>query len=506
MTAQAGATTWVLAHDLGTTGDKASLFRAVEGTLRIAASTTTAYPTDFGHDGRAEQSAESYWDAFCAGTRELLDQVDARPVDVACVSFSGQMMGAVLLDDRDRPVRPAIIWADTRSQRQCGDLVERIGMSEAYRLTGHRLNPTYSLSKLMWVRDHEPDTFARARQVVQAKDYVGLRLTGRTGTDASDASGMNAFDQRSRGWSEVLLGAAELDPGLFPPLLASTDVRGTVRPNVAAQCGLVAGTPVVVGGGDGPCAAVGAGVIAAGNPAYAYLGSSSWVSVAADEPLHDPKMRTMTFDHVVPGRFVPTATMQAGGAALDWMVDLLAPGADAERYDELLAAAGSTGHAGPIFLPHLLGERSPYWNPRARGAILGLQRHHGRGDVARAVLEGVAMNLYTGLKAFTEMGRDIDQVDAIGGAARSDVVLGILADVWGVPVRRRSGSTEANSLGAGIVGAVGIGLLDGFGHGADPAEVTRTCWPDDASHARHERRYVHFLDAYARLEPWFDAL
>jgi len=497
--------TYVLAHDLGTTGDKASLY---DEKLRLVGSVTVPYGTDFGVDGRAEQDAAEYWNAFCAANLELVRVADVAPNAVACVSFSGQMMGALLLDEANRPVRPAIIWADTRAISQCDALIDKVGMAEAYGITGHRLNPTYTLSKLVYVRENEPDVFAHATQVMQAKDYVGLLLTGIAGTDPSDASSMNAFDQNTRAWSTRLLDAADIDPSLFPPILPSTSIRGTITRAAAERCGLAYGTPVAVGGGDGPCAAVGAGVTGPESPAYAYLGSSSWVSVAADAPLHDPEMRTMTFDHVVAGRFVPTATMQAGGAAIEWMADLLRPGSDPARYDELLLAAGGTTAAvdGLLFLPYLLGERSPYWNPRARGTLIGLHKHHGPAEVARAVLEGVAMNLRVGLQAFAEMGRPASTVDAIGGAARSDVFLQVLADIWGVPVRRRTLVEEANGLGAAVLGAVAVGVLDTVDRAGKLSEVARTFTPDDALHGRYERRYEQFLDAYRRLEPFFDEL
>jgi xylulokinase len=487
---------FLLAHDLGTTGDKASLY---DDSLVLVGSVTIPYDTDYGIDGRAEQDANAYWTAFCAANRRLLSTVDT--AGLACVSLSGQMMGALLLDAENRPVRPAIIWADTRSVKQCDALVDRVGMAAGYRMIGHRLNPTYTLSKLMYVRDTEPDAFSRATQVMQAKDFVGLLLTGVPGTDPSDASSMNAFDQQTRGWSPELLQAAGIPADLFPPILPSASIRGTVR---NAESGLPIGLPVVVGGGDGPCAAVGAGVTGPDRPAYAYLGSSSWVSVAADEPLHDPQMRTMTFDHVVPGRFVPTATMQAGGASIEWVTDLLNPG----NFDELLGAAGNTTAAedGLLFLPYLLGERSPYWNPRARGTFIGLHKQHGPAEMARAVLEGVAMNLRVGLDAFAEMGRPADAVDAIGGGARSDAFMQVLADVWGVPVRRRSLVEEANSLGAAVIGAVAVGLLDDFDRAADFSDVVRTFTPDDARHGRYERRYAEFLAAYRILEPFFDRI
>ncbi|MGI5216075.1 xylulokinase [Plantactinospora sp. CA-290183] len=492
----------LIAHDLGTTGDKASLH---SDTGALIGSVTLTYPTRFAPGGVAEQDPQDWWTALAGATRALLTRHEVDPAAVRGVAISGQMMGAVLLDAAHRPVRPAIIWADTRSTEQCEALVERIGAAEAYRLLGHRLNPTYSITKVMWVRDREPAVFAATRYVCLAKDYAVLRLTGRLGTDPSDASSTNAYDQERGTWSETVLGAAGLDPGLLPEIVPSTTVVGTVTAAAAEATGLRAGTTVLMGGGDGPLAAVGAGVVSPADGAYCYLGSSSWVSLAATAPLHDPAMRTMTFDHVVPGHFVPTATMQAGGASLEWIADVLEPGGDGARFARLVGAARTADAAadGLYFLPHLLGERSPYWNPDAAGAFVGIRRHHDRAELTRAVLEGVAFNLLTCVDAFREHGAAVDRVDAIGGGAASDVWLQILADVWGCPVRRRSIVEEANSLGAAVTAAVGLGLVDDFGVARELSEVTAEFAPDPGRHADYRERHGVFLDAYRRLEPWF---
>jgi xylulokinase len=231
------------------------------------------------------------------------------------------------------------------------------------------------------------------------------------------------------------------------------------------------------------------------------------VSLAADAPLHDPQMRSMTFNHVIPGRYVPTATMQAGGASLQWIMDVLAPGEDG-RYERLLAAADgvTASEDGLYFLPHLLGERSPYWNPRARAVFAGLARHHGPEHMARAVVEGVAFNLRTGLLAFLENGATIERMDAIGGAANAAPLLRIFADVWGVPVRRRTLVDEATALGAAVVGGVGVGLYDDFSVAGRMSERAAPCEPDPAAHERYRRAHAVFLDAYRRLEPWFESL
>lgn len=491
----------IIAHDLGTTGNKASLHRD-DGTLVTAV--TVRYGTRFGDGGVAEQDPEDWWDAVCAATRRLVEDTGTEPAAIRAVSFSGQMMGAVLLDADFRPVRPALIWADHRSTAQAARLTTALGAERAYRILGHRIHPTYSLTKILWVREHEPDVFARTAHVCLAKDYAVYRLTGRLVTDPSDASSTNAYDQTAGAWSPEILAAAGLESRLFPEIVPATTVAGGLSAQAAAEVGLRPGTPVVLGGGDGPLAALGAGRIAPEDGAYTYLGSSSWVSLSAHRPLHDPLMRTMTFDHVVPDRYVPTATMQTGGAALEWAADVLRPDGDDDRFAELTRTAADVDTRGLYFLPHLLGERSPYWNAATRGVFLGLARHHGAAHLTRAVLEGVAFNLLTCVQAFREAGHPVDRVDAIGGGAASDLWLQVLADVWGATVRRRRIGEEANSLGAAVTAAVGTGLVPGFEVARRLSDVTAEFTPDPGRHAAYQKRHASFLDAYRRLEPWFE--
>jgi xylulokinase len=490
----------IVAHDLGTTGDKASL-HTDDG--RLVTAVTVRYPTTFAPGGVAEQDPEDWWHAVCEATRLLLARSGTAPESVAAVGFSAQMMGAVLLDGEGKPVRPAMIWADHRSTAQADRLNETVGARQAYRVLGHRVHATYSLTKVLWVREHEPSVFARVRHVCLAKDHVVHRMTGQLLTDCSDASSTNAYDQRSGKWSAELLAAAGLSADLFPPIVPSSTVAGGLLPGPADEVGLPAGTPVVLGGGDGPLAALGAGVLDPADGAYVYLGSSSWISVAAREPLLDPHMRTMTFDHVVPGRYVPTATMQAGGASLDWVAEVLRP-ATSRPLPELLAAAATADTTGLYFLPHLLGERSPHWNAAATGAFLGLSRHHGPAELTRATLEGVAFNLATCVSAFREAGHPVARVDAIGGGAASDLWLQILADVWGTTVRRRTIVEEANSLGAAVTTAVGVGLVTDFTVARTLSAVSAEFTPDPTRHTDYQRRHAKFADAYRRLEPWFD--
>lgn len=494
----------LIAHDLGTTGNKASLH---DDDGRLRASVTVAYSVRFADGGIAEQDPRDWERAVVEATRSLLERTGTDPATVTGLVVSGQMMGAVLLDEHYEPVRPAIIWADTRAQAQTEQLVDRLGEREAYALLGHRLNPTYSIAKVMWVRDHEPDVYDRVRWFCVAKDFVVHRLTGRLATEPSDASATNAFDQQAGTWSRAVIDAAGLDISIFPDIVASTEVVGTLTDDAAAATGLPKGTRVVMGGGDGPIAAVGAGVVAPEDGAYVCLGTSSWISFSADQPVLDPSMRTFTFDHVVPGQYVPTATMQAAGASVTWINEVLSPEPDGRTLSELVAQADTDDAAtgGLYFLPYLLGERAPRWNPDARGAFVGIGRHHGRAHLVRAVLEGVAFNLAVCIDAFRESGSTIDRIDAVGGGAASDAWLQIMADVWGVPVRRRSVVEEANSLGAAVVGAVGLGLVDSFAAARDLSEVTAEFVPDAGRHDQYRQRLGRFDEAYAALEPWFGA-
>lgn len=501
----------IIAHDLGTTGNKASLH---DRTGRLLRAVTVNYPTRYGSGGVAEQNPQDWLDAVVAATRKLLsqsgiqgeaaDRGEVEPRDIAAIVLSGQMMGSVLLDKDYRPVRPAMIWADSRSVKQTERLLTRIAQPRAYRLLGHRLNPTYSLEKAMWVAEREPEVFDRVRHFCVAKDFVVQRLTGMLVTDRSDASGTNAWDQINGAWSDELIDAAGLPRTLFGDVLESTTVLGPLTSLAAEELGLSTDVQVVLGGGDGPIAAVGAGITSPESGAYVYLGSSSWISLAHPSPIWDRRLRTMTFDHVVPGLYAPTATVVAGAGSVEWLCEVIEPLATPGRAARVLEGVADVEAAsdGLFFLPHLLGERSPHWNPAAAGAFVGLSRQHQRPHLARAVLEGVAFNLATCLGAFREAGTTITRIDAIGGGAASSTWLQILADVWGVKIRRRSIVEEANSLGAAVTAAVGLGWID-FSAAGELSEVTAEFEPDPSRTADYADRHRIFQDAYVALEPWF---
>lgn len=502
---------YILAHDLGTTGNKATLY---DGEGRLVGSAFYAYETEYAHTSWAEQNPDDWWQAVCASTRVLLAQTRVRGDEVACITFSGQMMGCVPLDRGARPIRRAIIWADQRSVDQERWIGERVPPEDVYRITGHRLSASYSLSKILWLRDNEPEVFRAAHKFVHAKDAIVARLTGVFATDPSDASGMNLYDLENSTWSERIVEAAALDLEKLPEVRASTEVVGEVLPDVAEEAGVAAGTPVVIGGGDGACAAAGAGVIGEGG-AYNYVGSSSWIALASPEPIYDPGFRTFTFGHVVPGMYMPTGTMQTAGASYQWARDQLCPveqqsaqtlGLSAYELMNREAAKSPPGANGLIFLPYLLGERSPRWNPRARGAFVGLTIRHNRADVIRAVLEGVTLNLRVILEAFRVQGTRISAMRLIGGGARGRFWNSIMADVYGLPVHRLAVLEEATSMGAAVTGGVGVGLYPDFSIVERMNPVVEVIEPDAAGQAVYEKIYPIFEASYEALAPVYDML
>lgn len=502
---------YILAHDLGTTGNKATLYTP-EG--KLVASCFYPYETRYLSANWVEQNPEDWWKAVCLSTAKLLGDSKIGAESIKVVSFSGQMMGALPVDKKGIPLRQAIIWADQRGVKQAELLKDRVGMDRVYKITGHRASPSYSAAKIMWVRDEEPELFKRTYKFLQAKDYIVLKLTGRFVTDYSDASGTNLLDLREKKWSEEILEKVGLPEEVLPELHASTDVVGEVTSEAAAECGLKPGTPVVIGGGDGSCAAVGAGVVSEGL-AYNYLGSSSWVALATREPIYDPKLRTFNWVHLDPGLYSPCGTMQSAGGSLQWAKKELcssereaaeALGLDSYELINLEIAQSPEGAKGLLFLPYLLGERSPYWNPNARGVFLGLTQNHTRKDMLRAILEGVCFNLRIIIEAFEEQGVSIEAIRIIGGGAKGWVWRKIMADIYGKPILLTAYPLEATSLGAAIAGGIGVGFFKDFLVTDRLVKVVARQEPEVEKATRYAELFQIFKEAYEQLSPIFDRL
>lgn len=455
---------YIIAHDLGTSGNKATLFTA-DGEMKQ--SQVVNYPVKFFNGNWAEQDPLDWWNAVCEATKKLLEHIDAR--EVCAVSFSGQMMGCLCVDEKGTPLRDAIIWADMRAEKQEKALADKIPPERFYRITGHGLSRSYSLEKLMWIRDNEPEIYKKTYKMLNAKDYIVYLLTGKYATDFSDASGTNALDLNTMQWSEEIIEAAGIRRELFPDIYPSTYVAGEISASGQDATGLAPGTKVVLGGGDGSCASVGAGSIAEGIT-YNCLGSSSWISTVSKQPFYDEKMRTVTWAHVIPGLLIPSGTMQTAGAAFSWAKDRFCQKeihrADTEGISayELIneeIAGSSPGSNGLLFLPYLLGERCPRWNSKAKGAFMGLKMEHTTGDLMRSVVEGVAMNLNLILEILKQA-VPIKEMLVVGGLAQGEIQQQIFADIYGMDIVRLRHLEEATSIGAAVIAGVGAGVLPGF--------------------------------------------
>ncbi|HHV62517.1 MAG TPA: xylulokinase [Firmicutes bacterium] len=502
---------YILAHDLGTSGNKASLYDA---SGKLVASSFYGYEPVYLSVTWVEEDPGDWWEAVCSSTRALLRDSGIPPSAIACITFSGQMMGCLPVDAGARPLRRAIIWADHRATEQAMRLEDSLGGIEAiYGLTGHRVNAGYSIPKIMWIRDNEPDIYARARKFLNAKDFIVAKLTGRFATDYSDASGMGALDLRTRSWSVQVLDAAHIDVDKLPDLHASRDVVGEVTAGAAEETGLAPGTPVVIGGGDGVCATAGAGVVREGE-GYICIGSSSWAALATGEPILDARMRTFTFVHLDDRMYSPCGPMQAGGGSYNWARHVLSPVESIVAADlglspyEVMNEEARTVPAGAerlVYLPHLMGERSPYWNPQARGAFVGLTSKHGRPHMIRAILEGVAFHLRMIMDAFEEY-THVDRVRVIGGGARSELWRQIMADVLRKPVLRPRFLEEATSLGAAIAGGVGVGIFKDFSVAEDLVEIVDIQEPNPDNAEIYDGLYRVFKDTYRALEPIYREL
>lgn len=476
---------FLIAHDLGTSGNKATLFTTKGKMLR---SVTVSYDVRFFNGNYAEQDPENWWDAMCDATRAVLEGEDASRV--AAVSFSAQMQACLVVDQHGTPLRDAMIWADQRAVEEARILEEKIGANRMYKLTGHRVSACYSIEKLMWLKRHEPENYAKTHKMLQAKDYVIHRLTGNFVTDYSDASGTNALDLKKLCWSEEILQAAGIDREKLPDLKKSTDIAGYVQERIAGECGLPAGTPIVCGGGDGPCSAVGAACIDDGE-LYLTYGTSAWIGGTTKEPFLDEDKILYCFAHVIPGKYMPCGAMQAAGSSFAYMQDNLCDDISYEEMDRMVEKS-PVGAKNLIFLPYMLGERSPRWNPNTSAAFLGIKPEHEKKDYVRAVLEGVAMNMELILKAYRKY-LPVEKMVLTGGGARADVTAQILADVLQVELARPDQVSIATSIGAAVIAGVGVEIFKDFD------QVRRFLKFEDQ--VKPVERHVKI---YEKLKPVFD--
>lgn len=496
----------LLGIDVGTSGSRAVV---IDESGHIVTSATVEHqPFSSPQTGWAEQDPSDWWQATSAAIRSVTTNDNVRTEEIAAVGLSGQMHGAVLLDRSDEVLRPALIWCDQRSDAQCQELTETIGISQLIKLTCNPALTGFTLPKMLWVRDHEPELWKQVTSVLLPKDYVRFKLTGDRATDVADASGTLLLNVAERKWSEEMLSATGINPKMLPRVYESPEITGEVSSAGAESTGLRVGTPVVAGAGDQAGGAVGIGIVKPG-AVSATIGTSGVVFAATNSPALDPKGRVHTFCHAVPGRWHVMGVTQGAGLSMRWFRDQFLGGkGDGDPYDRMTAEAANSppGANGLLWAPYLMGERTPHLDPQARAALVGLTASHTRAHVIRAIMEGVAFSLRDSFEIFNEMQVPVETIRLGGGGARSRLWRQIQADVYG-----RAVATVEAEEGA----AYGVALLAGVGAGAwnsvDAAceavvRIRDQVEPDEQSKELLARQYKSYQKLYPALRSMSDML
>lgn len=484
----------LLGLDIGTGGSRAVV---IDGNGKLCAAATVEHAAFASPEiGWAEQEPDDWWCASVEAIHKVLLSVPA--AEIAAIGISGQMHGAVVLDKQDVPIRPAIIWCDQRTSNQCDEITEKVGKTRLIEIAGNPAVTGFTLPKLLWLRENEPENWSRVRSVLLPKDYIRLRLSGDKASDVTDSSGTLLFDIAKRNWSHELMSAFELDAELFPRVFESSEITGAVSSKAAELTGLKAGTPIVAGAGDNAAGAVGLGIVESGMLS-ATIGTSGVVFASSDEPRFDPKGRIHTLCHAVPGMWHNTGVTQAAGLSLKWFRETFSPDAS---YDDLTALAEEVGAGsdGAIWLPYLMGERTPHLDANARAALVGLTASHTKGHIVRAVMEGVAFSLKDSIEIFRDLGVNATTIRLGGGGATSKLWRQIQADVYGQTVGIAK-NDEGAAFGAALLAGVGAGNWTTVAEACEAAiEIAEQTEPNIENGAVLKRNYEIYGRLYGALK------
>jgi xylulokinase len=499
----------IIAYDLGTGGNKASLYDA-QG--RCLAKTFVPYDTLYPASGWHEQRPVDWWNAVITSTRQLLNERKKDAGNIECISISGHSLGVVPVDSKGTLLRETTpIWSDTRAGKQMIDLFKRVEQNKWYMTTGNGFPPAcYSVFKIMWYRENEPGMFSDIYKILGTKDFINYKLTGKMLTDYSYASGSGVYDLQGWDYSDTLVRASGLPREIFPDIVPSTHVVGALSSDTADALGLVKGTKVVCGGVDNSCMALGARNIEDGR-VYTSLGSSSWIAVSSRKPVLDAENRPFVFTHVIPEMFTSAVSIFSAGNSLNWVRDNLvsnlkheasSSGRDVYEIMNELASESPVGSNKLLFNPSLAGGSSQEQSPNIRGAYAGIDLGHTQGDIIRACMEGVAVNLgqvLDLLKSYTTLS---NEMVLVGGGSKSKLWRQIFADVFDMDIVITNIGQEAGSLGAAAVGAVGCELWKNFKKIDDAHEIRETVKPDPENCERYGKlrpAYEHVRRSQADL-------
>jgi xylulokinase len=442
---------WFLGMDVGTGGTRAVV---VDGAGKLIAGASSEHaPFRAEHPGWAEQDPEDWWRAAQEAIRKALAATPEPREPIAAIGLTGQMHGAVMLDENGAVLRPSLIWCDTRTQAECDWLTEKIGYERLIELTCNPALPNFTLTKLLWVKKHQPEIFAKIRHVMCPKDYVRYRLTGEFAIDVQEASGTLLLDVTHRCWSREVAEIAGIDEGWLPRVYESPEICARISDTGAATTGLKTGTPVVAGAGDQGAGAVGMGILQPGSVS-ATIGTSGVVFAATAKPTKDPKGRLHTFCHAVPGVWHVMGVTQSAGLSLSWLKETFFNG---QSYDALNEAAAKipAGSDGLEWGPYLLGERTPHLDPEVRAAFACIGTGHTAAHFVRAVLEGVAYSLEDTFTLFAELGIPVSGIRLGGGGARGALWRRIQAGIYGHAVEVLT-AEEGGAFGCALLAGVGV--------------------------------------------------
>lgn len=503
---------YILVHDLGTTGDKACLFNK---NGELLAKEYQRYETYYPSPNQVEQRPEEWWQAVCKTTHNVVAEAKASPAEVACITWSGQMMGCIPVDKNGKLLQERVmIWADSRATEEAKYILERLGGWRAfYDITAAGQSVTrYSIAKMLWIKKHLPKIYNKTHKFLHTKDYLTLLLTGKKVTDYTDAFNAGMLDIRKDDWSDEILEAAGIERNNLPELYESVEVAGYLREEAAKTMGLKKDTPVVVGSGDVTAAAAGAGVVEEG-VSYIYNGSACWTGYFSNRPVFDPESRVSCHRHVVPGKYAPHNYTYSGAICTDWIKDTMFSleekaardlGINVYEIIDHKAQKIPPGSEGLIFLPYMRGGGAPHYNNNVKGAFLGLMLAHNKNHLARSVYEGVALNTRIIQENFRRLGAKIENIRIIGGGALSLLWRQMFADVLGKNILRLELVHEANSLGSAIAGGIGIGVFKDFAVINDLLKVKSINKPQREVHKKYNKVYSVFKDVYKKMEPLYD--
>lgn len=506
----------LLGIDLGTTAVKALLINESGDTL---ASATVEYPLSTPRPLWSEQDPADWWRGTAEAIRQVLSRAGVSGRQVRGIGLSGQMHGLTLLDRAGNVLRPAILWNDQRTAAQCDELVRRAGGPMRTReLIANIPSPSYTAPKILWVREHEPDVYARIAHVLLPKDYIRYKLSGEFATEVGDATGMALLDVRHRRWSDEMLALLDIPRAWLPLCAESHEPTAQVSEAAARETGLAAGTPIVGGSGDQPAAAVGLGSVREGI-VNVTLGTSGVVFASVEHypPIRDTAIEV--FCHAVPNTWFFMGVMLSAGGSLRWHRDVIAAGhpelvakqdGAADPYDVLLCSTAGVpiGAEGLTFLPYLTGERTPHRDPLARGTFVGLTLRHTQAHLARAVVEGISFGLRDSIELMRDLGLHVNEVRAAGGGARSAIWRQMLADIFQADIALVN-STEGGAFGVALLAGVGIGLWRDVREACDAVirVTSRTSPSDDPAVLRqYDEAYARFRELYPALKPIFARL